>query len=790
MSHNDKIKDMDAFFEVNPITRQIVNKTPAKIVLMQGDHNSERFTFSLPRYIEGHDMAESAKAYLHYVNPTKQDSGEPPYEMEDLRVDPDDAEKVICSWLISENVTKEQGALSFLIEFKCFEGEVLVYSWHTLPHTGITIGATFDFSGKVATKYADVLHQWEQRLFGLSDEGVQNIETAKADALESIEAEKENAKTEVEATRGSVLDAIDRKGKETLKTIPDDYKALNAKVDETKAESEKSRIVNKSNGTLLTLPNSSEQPFKSMKVFGKTKQFSTTGKNLLPYPYVSSNPVTARGVTFTTNSDGSVTAVGTNTGEGVSQMRLSGAMEFVVGNTYVLSTGTTNPSFSARIEYIAAGETASSYTSKYTHAEGNTIVKIFLDVLTGATVNETIYPIIVEGNTYDGVWEPYTGGIPSPNPNYPQALESVGDSGSVEQVVCGKNLCDYRQAKARNTTTFVTINDDESVTYDGNYYFIIPVTLPRGATCTVSFESPRGTNTRWCFIYDDNTETPNEFSGVSFVTSTEKEVAKLYIYPDIIDASPVKTTTIKNIQITLDSDKPYEPYKTPQSLTIPTPNGLRGIPVSSGGNYTDENGQQWVCDEVDFERGVYVQRVYKYVVTGDEPSWSLCGAGWQSDEKISIRIRRYDCISQSSRIQNCFSSHHIPGKWSWGANGVLNNIGVSTDGIIMSFSYAQLGLTGDETDAEKIQAVRDFCRSENENGSPIIVLYPIEPIETPLSAEEIEAYKALHTNYPVTTIYNNDGAGTEVEYVADTKNYIDNKFAELQAAIISTGGNI
>ncbi len=48
-----------------------------------------------------------------------------------------------------------------------------------------------------------------------------------------------------------------------------------------------------------------------------------------------------------------------------------------------------------------------------------------------------------------------------------------------------------------------------------------------------------------------------------------------------------------------------------QSVSFSTPNGLPGIPVTSGGNYTDENGQQWICDEVDFGRGVYVQRVDK-----------------------------------------------------------------------------------------------------------------------------------------------------------------------------------
>ncbi|MEI3413656.1 MAG: hypothetical protein V8Q88_00530 [Christensenellales bacterium] len=48
-----------------------------------------------------------------------------------------------------------------------------------------------------------------------------------------------------------------------------------------------------------------------------------------------------------------------------------------------------------------------------------------------------------------------------------------------------------------------------------------------------------------------------------------------------------------------------------QTITLQTPNGLPGIPVTSGGNYTDPSGQQWMCDEVDLKRGVRVQRVDK-----------------------------------------------------------------------------------------------------------------------------------------------------------------------------------
>ena len=67
------------------------------------------------------------------------------------------------------------------------------------------------------------------------------------------------------------------------------------------------------------------------------------------------------------------------------------------------------------------------------------------------------------------------------------------------------------------------------------------------------------------------------------------------------------------------------------------------------------------------------------------------------------------------------------------------------------------------------------------------------PIETPL-AEELPVYKTLQTYKPTTIITNDENAYMKVDYVADTKNYIDNKidnkFSELQNAILSTGGNV
>ena len=76
--------------------------------------------------------------------------------------------------------------------------------------------------------------------------------------------------------------------------------------------------------------------------------------------------------------------------------------------------------------------------------------------------------------------------------------------------------------------------------------------------------------------------------------------------------------TVVQISLTKNKITHYSPYRE-QLLALPTPNGLPGIPVTSGGNYTDPSGQQWVCDEVDFTREVMVQRLNKAALDNTKP---------------------------------------------------------------------------------------------------------------------------------------------------------------------------
>lgn len=163
MEHKHGIYDKDMRFVIDPVTRAVKNTSP-KTTIIQYDHNSERVTFELPRYIEGHDMSLSSKAEVHYQNvdikTKEQRTGL--YEMVDLQVDPEDESKVICSWLISSNATRHIGLLNFVARFSCVEDGVITYSWNTLFNSELTVSTGFNASSVVIAEYVDAIEQWKQ----------------------------------------------------------------------------------------------------------------------------------------------------------------------------------------------------------------------------------------------------------------------------------------------------------------------------------------------------------------------------------------------------------------------------------------------------------------------------------------------------------------------------------------------------------------------------------------------------------------------------------------------------
>lgn len=170
MAHKHSVYDTDPHFAIDPITRAITNQSTTKTQLMQYDHNSERFTFEIPRLVDGHDMQQCDKIEVHYINvdaATKVSNADV-YIVDDMQISPESDDVVIFSWLISGNATQYAGTLNFIIRFLCHTGTTIDYAWGTDMHKGISVGGSFSNGEMVIAEYTDVLEEWKKDIFEIS----------------------------------------------------------------------------------------------------------------------------------------------------------------------------------------------------------------------------------------------------------------------------------------------------------------------------------------------------------------------------------------------------------------------------------------------------------------------------------------------------------------------------------------------------------------------------------------------------------------------------------------------
>lgn len=225
------------------------------------------------------------------------------------------------------------------------------------------------------------------------------------------------------------------------------------------------------------------------------------------------------------------------------------------------------------------------------------------------TVNATATIQIEKGSTATS-YEPYVGGQPSPSPDYPQEIKSVVNP-TVK--VCGENLypgSDLIGLTKTYTTDFIPVIlhkgkiyfsfDTSSDTSDGRYhinakYFDINKELMGGN----GNESIAGNNISHVSFEFDGTK-----AGINHETIDLKNVSYVKVMFGIYATTATKIT-YKNIMISA-TDSDFEPYKPIQTVTLPY--SLNAIPVNSGGNVTI-NGQQYVADYVDVERGKLIRMV-------------------------------------------------------------------------------------------------------------------------------------------------------------------------------------
>ena len=201
MAHTHSVIDDDLHFIIDPSTREIGNGSQ-KVKLMQYDHNSEQFTFEIPRFVEGHDMSLCNSIRVNYININKSNREQHPgvYEVSDIKVEDDN---IIFSWLVSRNATQYVGPLNFLIKFICFdENDYITYEWHTDIFKSASVSTGMNNEESIEEVYPDILEKWKSdvlaaetsRVTAESERVVAESERVAAES-ERVAAESERANT-------------------------------------------------------------------------------------------------------------------------------------------------------------------------------------------------------------------------------------------------------------------------------------------------------------------------------------------------------------------------------------------------------------------------------------------------------------------------------------------------------------------------------------------------------------------------------------------------------------------
>ena len=237
MYHKHSVYDTDLHLIIDPISRNITN-TSQKTVLMQNDHNSERFTFEIPRYVEGHDMTLCNVVEIHYINidaSNKNNRSIDVYPVDDVQHAPDDQNVVIGSWLVSHNATAFNGSLNFIIRFACVSDENvgdIQYQWFSNVYTGLVVSKGI-YNTEVVTNDddSDVLYAWKKEVYEHIEPLVESVEQAKISETNAKESEtnaKESETNAKESENNAKESEINAKNSENIALTKADESLANA----------------------------------------------------------------------------------------------------------------------------------------------------------------------------------------------------------------------------------------------------------------------------------------------------------------------------------------------------------------------------------------------------------------------------------------------------------------------------------------------------------------------------------------------------------------------------------
>lgn len=691
---------------IDPITR-VINIPEDYIIGVESDEKSDRMYFQCPKIVGNNVDLSKLKLYVNFENANKERDN---YFVDDVTVNEGN---ILFSWLFSRKVTKYKGDVKFIVCAKKSEDN-LTLEWNTTVAKGLSLeGIEVELSDEEQSIASDYLIQLEKELSALAESENNRLLTTSSNQITNI------------TNKGSEqVQLVENTAKKALDSIPSTYTDLQKQVNEVE-----DRELKDANGITqeLTitdgyaqLTDTATKRLDSLVIKGNTVQNSTKGLNLIN---CTSKTTTKNGITMVNNGDGTYTVNGTATND----FDIALAPYTTKQNIYYTLSGC--PSGGSKTTYYLEPR---GYD--YDTGRGITIINqnedfsnyIRIVIKKDVTVNNLLFkPMFNEGQTAQP-FEPYTGGKPSPNPEYPQEIKAVN---KLSGVMCGKNLFNYN--------TYIKNNKQLKIIIKG------------GKTLFRNNNISSGLNYK---IYDINNNILGTFISLNFTATNPLKLPTNASYIEIKSDNPSS-----DLYIGYSSNTTYEPY------------------IGSILNYTLQNPLYKigdVYDYIDLNRGKIVYKIKKVIIST---------ATFNDFEKNNKRCLFYNEVKDRKSyiydgnplvLSNIAKSIGNVGKFLQNSNGLGQ-----TTSLVNVYWYPniyQLGITDEDTLEEANVKLQSFLTN-----TPLILYYELAtPTEEDIPTELLTQLKQLQTysgetniSFEASDVY----PTIDLEYIVDTKKYIESK---------------
>ena len=421
----------------------VTNKRSADFndqVSVRGEQNAQFVGFQLPRYDDAMDLS-TQNLYIHYQTVYGGSDGVP------CNVSWSDNYVRMC-WMIPGQATQQPEAIQMMIYATGTNSVGDRTVWKTLPAT-YTIHDGLEIGGGIPEPDQSWYEQFVQQMEGKvsTAQGYANdAQASKVAAAGSATAAAQSADASAQALQ---------ENKDYVESQKETFVGYNKRETDLKYAN---ALIGSASGTgRVSVGDAWDAPIPDLEVAGKSDQFTTTGAQLFDASLIPA--LTAGGVTVEGTADGGYHISGSgDSGTFYKTVKITDLTMLKAGNI-MLKSESSVPKFSVRlmdssstILFELTADQTRTITEEMLSTEGVYLQYMFYGAVSNVTPG-TYYPMLYQDG--DGTWEPYTGGQPSPSPDYPQPISGTGT------VTTGAQMLDFRNGKSGTVggITYTNVGD-------------------------------------------------------------------------------------------------------------------------------------------------------------------------------------------------------------------------------------------------------------------------------------------------------------------------------------------